>query len=133
MEIWICSQNKCVLCEAKGIWVEDESIYTSQIINGIPLWLGEYDSEVEALAVLDQIQGQVDLTRPESILQQGKVFQMPPAGFSTQPIELSYSERLSRERYLEFVSELEAEGDPDIPSEGQWRDELKAAIEAKEG
>ena len=130
MGIWIRSQSKTRLINAIEAWFVDEEIRAASCSASYPV-IGKYDSETEALKVLDEI----DTYRAKNAAAYGALtaFQMPPAGFSTQPIELSYSERLSRERYLEFVSELEAEGDPDIPSEGQWRDELKAAIEAEEG
>lgn len=42
--------------------------------------LGTYPTEAEAIAVLDMIQERIDMTRPESVMAQGKVFQMPAAG-----------------------------------------------------
>lgn len=137
MGIWIRSQNKHNLCECVNITISLTRRGNEYRIDGDPgsfeAFLGVYPSAEEAEKVLDMIQERIDMTMPESIMMQGKAFRMPPAGFLTWDKEPSRSERLSRERYLEFVSELEAEGDPDIPSEEQWRDELKAAIEAEEG
>ncbi len=91
MGIWIRSQNKCVLCNANTIWVDGEDVFAN---NGVSNYaeLGEYDSEAEAIQVLDMIHTRIceiaylqySENNTEFVL---PVFQMPPAGFSTQEKE----------------------------------------------
>ncbi len=88
MGVWIRSQNKVVLIRADDMWVDGEAIFANYI-GDRQTWLGDYDSEAEAMHVLDMIQeyinnlayvqyadGNVEFIPP--------VFQMPPAGFSKE-------------------------------------------------
>lgn len=88
MGIWIRNQNKEVLTKANDIWADYNAIFANYV-GDIHTWLGDYDSEAEAMQVLDMIQeyinnlayvqyadGNVEFVPP--------VFQMPPAGFSKE-------------------------------------------------
>jgi len=93
MGIWVRSQNRHILTpvndcpiqiykhDANSFMEEDkpENISFEIVTHGHAL--GTYPTETEAIAVLDMIQERIDMTRPESVMAQGKAFQMPAAGF----------------------------------------------------
>lgn len=93
MGIWIRDQDRRVLCCANDIWVEGNVINVETAGDSI-LQLGFYNSEDEAMQVLDMIQDHIawirDQDRELYILpiqghanfKYGPIFQMPPAGFS---------------------------------------------------
>lgn len=88
MGVWIRSQNKVVLIRADNIWVDGEAIFANYI-GDRQTWLGDYDSEAEAIQVLDMIQ--THIVRIDDYHRTGccedwvdPVFQMPPAGFSKE-------------------------------------------------
>lgn len=79
MTIWIRSQDGTELVLASEItsWLD----CCEYCVRANKIEIGFYDSEAEIIAVLDMIHERLDLTRPESVIRQGEVFQMPPAGF----------------------------------------------------
>jgi len=86
--IWIRSQNKVVLIRADNIWIDGEAIFANYV-GDIHTWLGDYDSEAEAIQVLDMIQ--THIVKIDDYHRTGRyedwvdpVFQMPPAGFSKE-------------------------------------------------
>ncbi len=87
MGIWIRSQEKIGLinCSDINVGTNCGSICVwgsiSDLTEDIGTILGTYHTEAEAIAVLDMIQERIDMTRPESVMAQGKAFQMPAAGF----------------------------------------------------
>ena len=88
MGIWIRSQNKVVLIRADNIWIDGEAIFANYV-GDIHTWLGDYDSEAEAIQVLDMIQ--THIVKIDDYHRTGcyedwvdPVFQMPPAGFSKE-------------------------------------------------
>jgi len=83
--IWIRSQNGIALCKASEIWCEGEEVY----VNGPKIYIGKYETEAEAIQVLDMIQ--THIVRIDDYHRTGccedwvdPVFQMPPAGFSKE-------------------------------------------------
>lgn len=85
MGIWIRSQNGIALCKASEIWCEGEEVY----VNGPKIYIGKYETEAEAIQVLDMIQ--THIVRIDDYHRTGccedwvdPVFQMPPAGFSKE-------------------------------------------------
>ena len=87
MGIWIRSQNKVVLIRADNVWVDGEAIFANYV-GDIHTWLGDYDSEAEAIQVLDMIQeyiakgrGQMEDYGDGRTIVSDVVFQMPPAGY----------------------------------------------------
>lgn len=91
MGIWIRSQNKCVLCNANTIWVDGEDVFAN---NGVSNYaeLGEYDTEAEAIRVLDMIQERISAGVSSTGPVEGwggqrhscNAFQMPPTGQSKE-------------------------------------------------
>lgn len=87
MGIWVRSQSGGMLLNISGFSVGTSStdscifgrVETSDCLGMI---IGSYPTETEATEVLDMIQERIDMTRPESIMAQGKVFRVPAAGFS---------------------------------------------------
>ena len=85
MNIWVRSQNKGVLVNANYFFMDACNRVCGDIAgnsdpNVCAFFLGEYDSEEEALAVLDEIQYYIK----HLILPPGQypvVYQMPEAGF----------------------------------------------------
>ena len=91
MGIWIRKQNKEALIKANDIWAYYNAIFANYV-GDIHTRLGGYDSEAEAIQVLDMIQrhianGQIltEAYDDGKTLSSEAVFQMPPAGFSQQP------------------------------------------------
>jgi hypothetical protein len=84
--IWIRSQNGIALCKASEIWCEGEEVY----VNGPKIYIGKYETEAEAIQVLDMIQEHAEgpnTTEKQMAVFTGtykRVFQMPPAGFSKE-------------------------------------------------
>ena len=97
MGIWIRSQSKRILVKAECVEVSREYIYASTITynseSGSAQYdVGKYESEEEAMAVMDKIQefiktGTRGSMQRESgsgwngIEKYGEIFQMPPKGF----------------------------------------------------
>jgi|GEM_PF-4888585 len=81
MAIWIRSQDGTELVLASEITPWLDCCDTEYYVYANKISIGSYDSKAEIIAVLDMIHERLDLTRPESVIRQGKVFQMPPAGF----------------------------------------------------
>lgn len=88
MGIWIRSQNKVVLIKVNDIWADHNAIFANYV-GDIHTWLGDYDSEAEAIQVLDMIQ--THIVKIDDYHRTGcyedwvdPVFQMPPAGFSKE-------------------------------------------------
>jgi len=84
MSIWVRRQNRGALVNANyffidaGNWVYGD-INSNSDPNDYGFFLGEYDSEEEALAVLDMIQKAIQKIAKHS--DHAPVFQMPEAGF----------------------------------------------------
>lgn len=78
MEIWIRSQNKGFLMLVTHFSVSDERVMT-YAYDETRVPLGTYNSEAEALQVLDDIQGYINyyFSQKEPV----HVYQMPEAGF----------------------------------------------------
>ncbi len=89
MSIWVRRQNRDALVNANYFFIDAGNRVYGDTGNPDPndygFFLGEYDSEEEALAVLDQIQNHINyyVSRNEP----GSVFRMPEAGFSRIPKE----------------------------------------------
>jgi len=84
MSIWVRSQNKGALVNANYFFIDAGNWVYGNTGNPDPndygFFLGEYDSEEEAMAVLDEIQGYIK----HLILALGPypvIYQMPEAGF----------------------------------------------------
>ena len=87
MGIWIRSQNEKYLINANELYVDINKIFGSH--NTIShsegdFMLGKYNSEEEAINVLDMMQQRINKLAYENIPENPPVFQMPPAGFSTK-------------------------------------------------
>ena len=84
MSIWVRRQNRDALVNANyffidaGNWVYGD-INSNSDPNDYGFFLGEYDSEEEALAVLDMIQKAIQKIAKHP--DHAPVFQMPEAGF----------------------------------------------------
>lgn len=81
MAIWIRSQDGTELVLAREITSWLDCCDSEYCVRANKIEMGFYDSEAEIIAVLDRLQARLDLTTPESVIRQGKVFQMPPSGF----------------------------------------------------
>lgn len=86
MGIWIRNQDKSVLCLVDNAWIKYKEVGTLK--SDYDVRLGEYNSEDEAMQVLDMIEGRIkdnactELAGTEYNGYIRPVFQMPPAGFS---------------------------------------------------
>ena len=84
MSIWVRSQNKGILVNANYFFMDACNRVCGDIAgnsdpNVCAFFLGEYDSEEEALAVLDMIQKAIQKIAKHP--DHAPVFQMPEAGF----------------------------------------------------
>ena len=83
MSIWVRSQSRETLVNINCFYIGKKNrIYTNDNLGSddYGFCLGEYDSEAEVLAVLDEIQGYIK----HLILAPGQypvIYQMPEAGF----------------------------------------------------
>jgi hypothetical protein len=84
MSIWVRRQNRDALVNANYFFIDAGNRVYGDTGNPDPndygFFLGEYDSEEEAMAVLDEIQGYIK----HLILAPGQfpvIYQMPEAGF----------------------------------------------------
>ncbi len=90
MSIWVRRQNRDALVNANyffidaGNWVYGD-INSNSDPNDYGFFLGEYNSEAEALAVLDFVQEHINFYVRRN--EPARVFQMPEAGFSRIPKE----------------------------------------------
>ena len=85
MGIWIRNQNKEALIKANDIWADYNAIFANYV-GDIHTRLGGYDSEAEAMQVLDMIQEYINNLAYVQFYRQDMdfvppVFQMPPAEF----------------------------------------------------
>lgn len=91
MSIWVRRQNRDALVNANYFFIDAGNRVYGDTDNSDPIdygfFLGEYDSEEEAMAVLDMIEEEIDhqervrLFPNETWEMPRIVFQMPEAGF----------------------------------------------------
>ena len=83
MSIWVRRQNRDALVNANYFFIDAGNRVYGDTDNSDPIdygfFLGEYDSEEEALAVLDMIQKAIQKIAKHP--DHAPVFQMPEAGF----------------------------------------------------